>query len=216
MTPKVLVYCPTRPHAPRVHPLTAASIEALNWPGTLQIVFDRDDSPAAPGYQDITTKYNRARQMALRCGYDALFTVEADMVIPPEALDRLAAIDGADVAHGLYCSRHSTRKWLAFTSLSPAVTLADDPYTARELWGRVVDTVGVGLGCTLIWRKALEAIPFELRYGGPACDWWFAEDCAKLGFSTVHDLGVVCGHITGNAVIWPDKYAERLYREESI
>ncbi|HUW10675.1 MAG TPA: hypothetical protein VM537_13170, partial [Anaerolineae bacterium] len=44
----------------------------------------------------------------------------------------------------------------------------------------------------------------ELR----AQDWFFSYDCQRLGFSQMHHLGVICGHIEESRVMWPDNSAE--------
>ena len=85
------------------------------------------------------------------------------------------------------------------------------------MWGNVIDTTGVGLGCTLIRREVLEAIPFRVVDKWIANDWYFALDVAEKGFTQAHDCGVVCGHIDGYRVLWPDvAHGYRVADEEVI
>lgn len=218
----ILVYCPLAPTPPIVHDRALASIFALRWMQPADIVFGRADTRKYPDPQsrntNITAKYNRARDLALSGGYDALLTVESDMIIPPLALERMSRID-ADVVYGLYVSRHGKHVWLAFSDLTgreggkyAGMSFSNDPDLCREAWGSVVETAGVGLGCTLIRRRVLEAIPFRNPDGMVANDWHFALDVKAAGFRQVHDCGVVCGHIgddvgalgtTANAAYWP-------------
>ncbi len=159
--------------------------------------------------------------MALDSGYDALWTVEADMIVPPDALRRLAAVD-ADVAYGLYVSRHGRLQWLAYLSVTEhsGTSISVLPERAREAWGKVIETQGAGMGCTLIHRHVLEAIPFRRISGTQlANDWYFSLDCIAHGFRQAHDMGCVCGHIQGlpsPKIYWPDPDDERLIRVEFL
>jgi hypothetical protein len=114
---------------------------------------------------------------------------------------------------------------------------------ARAAWGKVVDVTGLGHGCTLITRRALETIPdFRIydgrddwikekyrpvarryridmdrpRPGMVAPDWLMALDAQHYGLRQVCDTAVVCGHINGDTVYWPDAAAEMLYRETPL
>jgi len=223
----VLVYVPAIPYPPRVHERTWASLMAMDCPARVEIVVGREDLNAMPSRIDhninLTGKYQRARQMALSGGYDALLTVEADMVVPPLALERLSRIE-ADVAYGLYCSRHGSHQWLAYVEMDErkGSSLTDAPEVARAAWGQAIATDGVGLGCTLIWRRVLEAVPFRLDHPDlHANDWEFALDCKAKGFVQKHDLGTACGHISMDVegapvVYWPDPDGKGMYRVESL
>lgn len=221
---RVLLYVPLRPFdrlraaptQPRIEPETWASLQALQWPGTLDIVLGRNDTVTGHRYEDLANKHNQARTLALYGGYDALMFVEADMVIPADALERLAAVD-ADVVYGLYCSRHTPQfVWLccdrlSATSVNWLVTSAE---TAGRIWGRTVESAGVGLGCTLIRRQALDSVGFRTHPKHTvADDWLFSLDCQRHGLRQAHDLGVVCGHIVDDKMmVWPSR--ERLIEME--
>ncbi len=195
---KVLIYCPLNPKTPRVFARTITSIFNLDWPHPMEIVFGKDDEPVSKPYNNLTEKYNRARQMTLDGGYDALLTIEADMIVPPDTVKRLAAVD-ADVAYGLYVSRHGRLIWLAFTAVSEhaGTSISVVPEQARASWGKVIETKGVGMGCTFIHRHVLEAIEFRHPPTTFANDWYFSLDCMEHGFVQKHDMGCVCGHIQG-------------------
>lgn len=214
---RVLIYCPIAPKTPKVYARTITSLFRMEWPHYAPIVFGRNDNPATK-YSDITAKHNEARSMALAGGFDALLLVENDMILPPDALLKMAAVD-ADVVYGLYVNRHGWRKWLAYTYLDSlgGVSLSDDKERARAAWGRVVPTVGVGMGCTLIRRNVLEAIKFVTPANERlADDWQFSLDCQAHGFRQAHDMSVHCGHIVpGNAhILWPDIGNDDLFRVE--
>jgi hypothetical protein len=205
------------PFNPRIYPRTLASILELRV-ANCEILLHREDmqieTESRWSMENITAKYNRARDLVLAGGYDALLTVEADMILPRNAVQRLLTVE-ADVAYGLYVSRRHKHYWLAFSELGPenkGRSLSEDPERARESWGQVVETAGVGMGCTLIHRRVLERIPFRRVIDGMSNDWYFALDCQAAGFRQAHDLGVICGHIDGEAVYWPEPFVDKLYR----
>jgi len=178
-----------------------------------------DKDPMA--YNNVVGKYNDARRALLAGDYDALMTVESDTIVPKDALRRLIAAD-ADVAYGLYVWRHGYPFWTAYTKVREAegVSLSSSPELARELWGKVIDTEGVGNGCTLIRRHVMEALEFRWSLGEfGCCDWHLSLDCQELGFTQKHDLGLVCGHIATDPIyriLWPDANAEGLYTTEVV
>lgn len=233
----VLVYVPMA----RLYGRALQTILRLEWPGRLDIVFDKgNDAPEGAGrghkFDVVTAKYVHGRNLALAGSYQAMLCVEDDMIVPPDALMKLWEAD-ADIAYGLYCWRNqSFHKWSAYTELSDdhGVSLSDDPAEARRLWGQVVEVQGIGMGCTLIRRRVLEALPFR-RHGVACCDWGLALDARAAGFRQVCDLSVVCGHMTADndqscfpirygvsgppRIIWPDPDLDgigRMYRVEYL
>jgi GT2 family glycosyltransferase len=188
--------------------------------------FSKGDNPFfdSNGRHNIAHNYNKARRFVLDNGYDYLFTVEADMVIPPDALDKLLAVceGGADVAYGLYCFRN-TSTWSAWTILTMEYgrSIRKDPEQAKAAWGKVIDVAGVGTGCTLIKREVLEQIEFRTDEMHPDVhhDWVFAYDLQQKGFVQRCDLSVVCGHISMTPfprILWPDPDAPRMYRNDFL
>jgi hypothetical protein len=144
---------------------TVQSLFMQDWPERLDYLFIAGDEPGSDdSYMQISAKYERARAQALAGDYDALWCVEADMIVPVDALRKLAGID-ADVAYGLYCWRHEPATGML--NCYPVVSeregfgLSHYPEQAHELWGHVVRVAGLGLGCTLIRRSVLEAITFR-------------------------------------------------------
>ena len=194
---------------------------AMDWEGQLDyyqmVGGDHDLIP----YNNVTKKYNDARQAMLCGGYDALMTIESDTIVPKDALKRLVAAD-ADVAYGVYVWRYGIPFWTAYMRLEQSVgeSLSANPDLAKKSWGKVIETEGVGHGCTLIRRHVLEELEFKWTLGEfGCCDWHFSLDCKRLGFTQKHDLGLVCGHIAVDPVyriLWPDANANGLYRSELL
>jgi hypothetical protein len=217
---KILIFCPLNPNQPRLWGRTVQSIFRLEHDGPLDWLFVANDNPHSEPYENVTHNYERARRQALAGDYDALLTVESDMIIPPDTLIKLASCE-ADVAYGLYVWRHGRRKWSAYSELEEkrGVSLSEHPARARALWGQVVDVAGVGLGCTLIRRQVLTGINFRIGDNPKvANDWYFALDCQESGFSQRAHLGVVCGHQSYKPwpqIIWPTNTG-KLYAVESL
>lgn len=206
---RILAFTPTNPNEPYIWPRTVTSthraIKAFQG-GPVDWVIGYHDNPYPDGYDNITHNYNRAVRMALDGGYDALLTIECDMVIPVDAIDGLMACD-SDIAYSLYVWRHGMRNWSAYTEVAEMYgrTLSDEPDAARAAWGTIIDVAGVGLGCTLIRRDALRHL--NLRHSQyAACDWYLAVDAQAAGLTQRANLAIVCGHCTYKPwpqIIWP-------------
>lgn len=212
---KVLCFTPQSRQYDRVYDRAIESILALEWDGGIDWLFQAvGDQPGVHRYDNITAKYRRARGVLLEGDYDALLTVEDDVIVPPDALVKLAALE-KPVAYGVICWRHEPYRWSAVTELEGYdhhVSLDEYPALARDAWGEVIEIKGCGLFCTLIRREVLKAIDFR-RDGPHCCDWDFALDVAKVGFYQAAHLGVVCGHILegGELAVYPDPYTQHRF-----
>lgn len=187
---------------------------SLEWDGLLDIMFiSGGDTPNIN--ETVLNKYREARRVALAGGYDALLTVEDDMVVPHDGLQKLWSVN-ADIIYGLYCMRHGTPVWSAYVSLTPSGgrSISRDENAAKAAWGDIIDVAGVGNGFTLIRRNVLEAFDFRTE-GATAPDWWLAVDAQRRGFTQKCHCGVICGHIaTENRarILWPDIEHKNLCR----
>ncbi len=170
----------------------------------------------------ITRKYQALQRAFLSGPWDVLLTVEQDMVLPDDALERLSALirDGADIAYGLYVWRYENQHWW---NAHPKIeedkegvpwfwSLTQYPDEARRLWGQPVQVQGLGLGCTMISRFALNRLQFRQGREDHCCDTTLALDAQSDGLIQVADLGVVCGHrLDTGGIIWPDPETATLY-----
>lgn len=186
------------------------------------ICWGQDARPEETRFEAVTRKYQYLRAVFLAGPYDALLTVEQDMLLPPDTLLRLRTLleQGADIAYGLYVWRYEGHHWW---NAHPKLSLHDDghrfaslshyPDQARQLWGTCARVAGLGLGCTLLSRQTVARLPFrQLRYDH-SCDTALALDAQEAGLTQVADLGCVCGHrIDATRVIWPDPTEPDLYR----
>lgn len=212
---KLMVFIPAMPSYPHLHPAAIRSVDRLQWPEPFQLVVSRFDHPASQvgseRIRDYSEKYIWAQKLFLSGDWDAMLTVEYDMLLPADTLAKLASVD-ADIVYGLYCNRPSGRHtWMLRVGedISPAKAHYPPEYM-RSVWGKVVPSDGLGMGCTLIHRRVLEAV--TMRYSEQlGNDYFLAKDARAAGFVQKTDCRVQVGHILepGKAV-WP--HPEKTYQ----
>ena len=239
---KILCFTPLHPdYGIRLE--TLSGIMALKHDDVLDRHLAEGDNPFDKPFENVLHQHNKARKLMLDNGYDALLSIEADMIVPLDTIAKLIDAN-ADIAYGLYLWRHKPRRWSAYTELTlwggTSVSYNHNGKEARAAWGTIIDVVGLGMGCTLIGREVLKAIPFRLHDGKPGwiadeyadefrtlgidpyrerngmvCDdWLLAMDAQHYGFTQRANLGLVCGHISEDSVFWPDPHEKELYRIE--
>lgn len=203
----LLVYTATI--ADTMRPETAASIKAQET--DVEYVWEVGRHNPFPGekLRNVAAQYQRAWEMTLAGGYDALLTVEHDMTMPPDAIQKLYETD-AKVVYGVYMLRHGTptlSAWQYINNRSLGMSLSLYPNEVRK--GRKqgwLEVCGVGWGCTLIRREVLERITVRSTGGGDAGDMAFATDCVRAGIRQIARFDVPCGHITPEGIVLhPDK-----------
>jgi hypothetical protein len=157
--------------------------------------------------RNVVHQFQRGRQLALEGDYDAMLSVEHDMIVPPDALDRLWATD-AGAVYGCYQLRHKMKSVNLFRYENErAVGMSLSLYPRELRLARLqgwIEVSGAGFGCLLFRRKVLESIPF--RDAGNAPDLPFATDCVRKGVKQIGRTDVVCGHIDNvwaKATLWP-------------
>lgn len=166
--------------------------------------------------EPVTAKYIEARNVFLAGKWDYFMCAESDMILPTDAMQRLADLD-TDIAYGVYVWRESPSEWSAYTYLDAmrGDSIAKSPHLAKDCFGKVIEVAGVGQGCTLIKRHVIEAQPFRGRKGA-GCDWCFSIDAQYNGYRQLCDLSIVCGHIHRDRVLYPDPTNELMYRTEAL
>lgn len=167
------------------------------------LLFERAGDHSDDRWDNVTLKYQKGRSMALGGGYDYLFCIEDDIIVPESALLDLLAL-GTDVAYGLTVYRREPYSWSAGLESGPGqrhVPVTD----YADNWGEVIPVEGCGLFCTLINRRTLAAVPFR-RQGERCCDFDFAVDVKAHRLTQLCDTRVVCKHITDEGdIVWPSK-----------
>ena len=210
---RVLIFCPVY----ELYTRTLESIFNLEWNGALDRYFPEDNPFPAHGRYNINHNYQKAQRLAIDGDYDALLTFESDIIVPSDGLKRLAALidEGVGVARGLYCLRRGNIRWNA--QGLDGVSVSHRPEKAREWWGEVRETRGIGLGFTLIARDVLERLDWRHseRVGA---DGQLVEFCRDNDVGQVCDLSVVCGHVKREppVILWPSVDGDGLYRVEGL
>lgn len=200
---RVMVFTP---YGPRLEPETVQAILALRWSGPLRVLLQRDN-PHDEGRENILHQYRQARDLFLASNYDALLTIESDIIPPPDALERLAALE-ADVAYGVYRFRVSNVinifERYPGNPRNEGESLSIWPdRLARARQQGIIPCSGGGLGCALIRRPVLAALPFRLE-DTAHCDTYFNRDVLQGGWRQVANMNVICGHkSTSGEILWP-------------
>lgn len=207
------VLCVT-PHN-RLEPECVRSIFTQTYSGSIDHHFTRHNPDPVPG-MNIVAAYQRLQAIFLAGPWSHLWIVENDLIVPPDALDKLLVMS-ADIAYGTYCFRRGTPV-VNVMHRDTTDPLTGDPAAWRRLFtaGTVVDCAGLGFGCTLIARSVLERFEMRTRIGGGDVDTELARDVKAAGLVQRAHLGVVCGHIRPDRVtLWPA--AERpFYRKVGV
>lgn len=184
------------------------SVFFQDYAGEWDWVADDDDPFPPPDHRNVLAKYQRAQKQALAGDYyDALVTVEHDMVLPLDALTKLVAAN-KPVIYGVYMLRHGSTVLNAWRregtkALGQSLSLFPDELGRAKRAG-LWPVSGCGWGCTFIRRDVLAAVPFH--DGGEqnlAGDLVFAVDCLRQGFEAYAHFGVQCGHVHDGVVLWP-------------
>jgi GT2 family glycosyltransferase len=145
---------------------------------------------------------NILREIVLREKYDYFFSLEQDVVCPPNTIERLLAHHN-EVVGGVYYNKvvldGKERKtpvlmmypddesknigkaeWVGFTVLFPS---------------RLVEVASIGLGCVLISRSTLEKVSFQIVKDKAAFDdMHFALDLHRNRVACYADTSILCEH----------------------
>lgn len=202
---KLLVYTPSFKGG--LHPECEKSVLEQDYSGEWNWVVDTDDPFPPPNHKNVLAKYQRAKDIVLREGYDALVTVEHDMVLPTNAL-RLLVEANKPVVFGVYMLRHGSRvinawRYEGDKNLGQSLTLFKKELERARRAG-IVRVSGVAWGCTYIHRSVLERIAFRDDNGqNPAGDLAFATDCLRSGIEMYARFDVPCIHIEKGQKLYP-------------
>ncbi|MBM3199757.1 hypothetical protein FJZ53_02380 [Candidatus Woesearchaeota archaeon] len=219
-TPKILVGCPTSFHKEYCLDKYAEGIKALTYKNFDVLLVDnsKDNTyfekikktglpvikgPWFEGAMDrIITSRNILRQKALDKGYDYFFSLEQDVVTPPDVLERMIKhkkkiVTGVYFAHNTMPDGSAPLIPLVYKMVDEK-TLAMAPINEEEFnSNKLIEVVSAGLGCVLIHRDILKEVTF--RYENKVFDdRFFFIDCYRKGFKVFCDTSVKCKHFILN------------------
>lgn len=209
---RILIFCPTA----RLEPETVRSVLAQKLGfGDVMFTFD---NPYLYGFRrphdNIRLNYEKMRQIVLSQGYQKVFVVESDIILPDDALEKLLEIE-APVVTGLYVLRHgsSVPNLMRFNN-GPEPGSAMTWLEAIPCWDETIEVSGGCMGCLLIDRSVLENFSFISEDSHSSHDNELMRYCWKNGFKQMARLDVQCGHIRPDGVVlWPDKQSGSRKRE---
>ncbi|MCL1902515.1 MAG: hypothetical protein FWG18_02715 [Alphaproteobacteria bacterium] len=191
----VLIAVPTFEN---IAPDTFKSVYGLQRPLNTQISFD-----FMRGYDCARARCEIARA-ALAGGYDYVFMVDSDIILPPNALVELIAAD-KDIIMGWYPSKRAPEQSELFHinesgnfQLDNVVSIASMPPN------QVIEIMGGGAGCMLIKTDILRQFGdnrwfrfVEYPGGGVLSeDLYFCTTARAAGFKIFAHTGIRCGHIS--------------------
>ena len=190
---KILIHCANFPKFPEVkssHRKLDTSHFEVDWLYTLYNPFEPQN-----WQRNVSYKFAKARTLTLEGGYDYLFNVESDLVLPSNALCLLMK-EFKPVISGLYRLRpeHTgTDAYAARIWDVPGPQAADDRYIriGEDFeYGDVLRCTFVGFGCLLIHKKVLSSV--DLAYYE---DTTFCKACEDMDIPVFVHTGVRCVHI---------------------
>lgn len=193
----VLIFTPTFGDGPRAETIQSVSQQQCTVP-TVHEVSYHNPYPGERKLANVLAQYQRAWEICLAGDYDALLTVEHDMVLPANAVQTLYETE-APVVYGVYMLRHgtptlNTLQYINNRNLGMSLSLYPDELADcwKRGWAKVC---GVGWGCTLIRREIIERLTVH-SVGDDAGDMTFATDCVRAGILQIARFDVPCDHIT--------------------
>lgn len=161
----------------------------------------------AVGWQPVVDQFNAVTEQFLAGDYEYLWLVEADVVVPPNALEHLLS-DNVDCASAVIPYHFQNyRPEIQFKDLVICGFFAAQPsfenynlklpqIKDKTLVGSKEHPIFAGTGCILLKRGVFEG-GLRWRWDAKVCgfDVYFWLDIQRLGFSAVVDGFVVCRHL---------------------
>lgn len=215
---RVLVCSPTY----RLEPETVDYILSIQSNEETDVILTRWNLPIDRGQTRIVYNYQKIRSLFLNGPWDALHIVESDIIPPPGTLERLAAIateTKASYVTGIYVWRHLKPRINATMFVDsmewPGVSYTSYPEQLNGIWGQQGRISGLGFGCCLIMRDALNELNFidDPDFG---FDILYASHLLKGGHKMMADFGIVCGHKTVDGEIWIPKRDATIEKRQGI
>lgn len=143
------------------------------------------------------------RQLAIQSKADYLLHLESDILINPQTLKKLI-FSRKKMVSPMYmitsgASRHlvvrniqqGVRRELAFRYLV-------GHYTQDFVDGSVKEIISAGLGCCLIHKDIVKAVPFRYDYGDYAPDTVYTQDVYNYGFKNHVDTSEIVYHMNNH------------------
>lgn len=150
---------------------------------------------------NIEQQRNAISTYTLKHGYDYLFSVDSDIVLPQDTLVKMLAHD-KDMISGVYIQRIPNTHVVELYRVTPGNGRGHIPYELLKDRG-LVEIAGCGFGCVLIKRKVLENVPTPHFVYHEALDHQhtvsedvhFCVQATNQGFTIWTDTSILCDHV---------------------
>ncbi len=188
---KILAHMPIRKYISDVINAFLRIDKGLHEVNYLISAYDLNSNPmqgrsvTMEGRKNIVYKMETAKRIATNEGYDYLFNVEDDNIIPPNALLDLLT-SGKDLISGIY--RYRPSKKPNSPLMAEAITKAN--FADSDLDKGVLPAHLIPWGCTLFARNVFMKMPFTVGLDGD-----YITECEKKGIKRWVNMGVKVGHI---------------------
>jgi GT2 family glycosyltransferase len=225
MPPKILVGCPTSFHKEYALEEYAKAIKALTYKNIDILLVDNSEGneyfkkiqklnlpvikgPYFKSARDrIIASRNLLRENVLRNNYDYFFSLEQDVLPPPDILEKLLQHNKKLITAVYFANNiipdSQTRELIPLVyKLVNNENLDMRPLNETELWEeqKLHEVVSAGLGCLLIHKDILKKI--EFRYEKNSFDdRWFFIDCYNKKIKSFADTSIKCKHLIHNRPI---------------
>lgn len=234
--PKILVGCPTSDYKAYCFDEYIKALKSLTYPNIEFLIADNSEEPyyakrfeeagfpvvrvpfEKPAMKRVVAARNVIRQKVVEGDYKYYFSLEQDVIPPPDIIEKLLArkewlvsglyfsfynVDGQRKKCPLFFLENDTMSGTAGTPVKPGnillgqnITLQfdiDEPTTFEPPFFRVK---AAGLGCMLIHRYVMENIPFRFVSDDTTDDFAFCEDAFRKGFDVYVDSDLRCDHLS--------------------
>ena len=157
------------------------------------------DSPKDTRINNIISGRNIIREEFLKGGYEYLFFLDSDVIIPADTIEKLLSWK-QNLITGVYLvAKHIKGKPYALPCLFKHLGNGmNQQFSLKEVQKEgLVEIDSAGLGCCLIHRNVLKDITFrnigESKTGGE--DFAFFIDAKEKGFQAYADMSIKCFHM---------------------
>lgn len=220
LEPKILMFSPTYEGKDYIFKEFYKHFTSIDYPNLDWMIIDnsKDESYVnklrREGYQHIhhvprsgnsrnalSNAQNYARQRAIDGGYDYLFSVESDVLVPKDILKKLLSFDKQVVGAVYFLkNKHLETPCIFFTDVKPngmRGTRLMHPREAPGFLGRGLQRVhGAGMGCTLLRRDVFSRFMFwtDERFDNKHSDVYYYMELENAGIPVFVDTNTIVEH----------------------
>lgn len=236
--PRILVGCPVYSGKKYITPYWIENIKKLNYPNFDIFVVDNSEPieqfekffedtgvkvKKSPYLKNPFERLAKARQIlnnyAIENNYDYLLSIEQDVIVPSNLIEKLLAHKKDVVAAPYIVSSHTNKRRRLLDYIISASKLhkkydsvngidVNEWYLSQEIQGQgLIQVKSCSLGCTLISTKILKKIPVRIDLSvARADDSYFFHDCYNRGIPIFLD----------SSLLWKIHHIKRLGGELQV